>query len=141
MSSATILMNKGTKEAEKIRYELRKSQVINIKNSIYDVSDDYTFSINEKIEKINSNLQLAIKGITTEDLRNTIRSKKEKTGISDNYLYNYDNELDNEITDCQTKINNLDMEILVLNRQYSETLEREREEARKLLENAKDVVV
>lgn len=134
MSSANILIQIGNKEIEKLKYETRKTQITSIKNNISNYTDSYVSNINNQIDELSSSLNSGISGISeTTELTNSLPSYKEKYGNNDSFLSNYENYLNDEIQDCQTKINNLETDKSALNRQYSTALQQEAEDAKKKL--------
>lgn len=135
MASINTWYNMQNKKAEKNAYITRRDQVQNIKNSINNVSDDYVNAINNKIGTLNSSLSAGIKGISIiSSLKSNVSEKKEKIGLSDPKLSNYDNELSAEIWDCQRKIDSLDAEISALQVRYYNEVAAEQEAARRAME-------
>lgn len=139
MSSLSIWNKIQRKETEKRNYENRKKQVTNINNSVDTVSESYVSVINTNIDILNSHLTSGIKGLSeVEELKQETSDNKEKPGIADFYLSNYDDELRYEVSDCQKKIDSLDTEIASLRRQYKAEVAKEREAARKALEKIRE---
>lgn len=135
MLSASILQKKKQKEKDKETYELRREQVKVIKGKIGSVCDDHVSSINKNIDNFGTQISQSIKGIRqVATLTGQFSDKKEKYSNADTDLSRYSGNLSSEITDCNTKIGELDTQIHSLKSQYKTALNDEKEEAKKLLE-------
>ena len=141
MSSASLLLAKGSKQIEKQKYEHRKEQVTNVKGKISWVSDANVSDINAKIDDCGDKLAAGVSGISgVATLVGEMDGKKESAGTSDSHLSSYEGDLDSEISDCETKISNLETEISSLESQYQTALKDEKEAAKKALESAASFV-
>lgn len=133
MSSLDLFFAKQGKESEKRKYEERKSQVTTVKGKISDASDGNVTNINGKIDGAVTKLASAINGISIDSLVGEMNGKKEKSGTNDSHLSSYEGYLSSEITDCETKIGNLETEISSLASRYEQALNEEKEAAKKML--------
>ena len=138
MLSAVLLLEKGKKLADKQIYEQRKEQITAIKGNISIASDTNVTDINNMISNCVEMLEDGIAGISAVGtLKDAMSEKKEKSYADDGCLTLYEDDLVKEISDCETKINNLAAEASSLETQYQTALNDEKEAALKALEAAK----
>ena len=132
MGSAQTYLKIESKKREKAKYENRKSQVESVRGNISPVADDNVEAINKKIGDVVSELG---NGIPTETMQSNLNAFKQKCASSDEKLTSATNYLNSEVGDCNNKINELNIEIANLQRQY-EAEKAAEEAARRAAEEA-----
>lgn len=135
MGSAQTYLKIERKKREKAKYENRKSQVESVRGNISLVADDNVEAINKKIGDVVSELGNALNGIPTETMQSDLNTFKQKYASSDEKLTSATNYLNSEVGDCNNKINELNIEIANLQRQY-EAEKAAEEAARRAAEEA-----
>lgn len=135
MGSAQTYLKIERKKREKAKYENRKSQVESVRGNISPVADDNVEAINKKIGDVVSELGNALNGIPTETMQSNLNAFKQKYASSDEKLTSATSYLNSEVGDCNNKINELNIEIANLQRQY-EAEKAAEEAARRAAEEA-----
>ena len=137
-SSWSIKMTISSRESERDGYENRINEISKVQNNIPQVSRDYVTSINQKIENVKDEMHDAIKGIPyTAFFEAAMITKKESVGYNDSYLLEVSDSLNDEISDCNKKVQALNSEISQLWIEYYAAVEEENRAWEKL----KDAIV
>ena len=142
MSSINTYFNIQSKKGEKSTYESRRTQVIRVRDKIPRVCNEHRDDVNTRIDKVKRYLVAGVKGLTIggSDVVSTyceqLDDYKERDSYSDSKLVEATNYLNYEISDCTSKIDELDSEISNLQSRYENEKAAEREAARRKSEEA-----
>lgn len=125
--SKELLSEKKGKIRKRNEIQKRLNQVSSVKNSLSNYVDDNVNAINIQIDYIKNSLENSMSGISSlTPLLDQFGEKKEKNSDADTHILSYAGNLDSEISDCNSALNDLENDISALNTAYNDALENEK---------------
>ncbi len=125
MSSSDIMREIEAKENEREKFCMRSSQVSAIKEKVYKISNEFLLDITNSLSSAKTEITDGIKGINIECFTSDLWELNEASCEEDVYIASVISNLGSEISGCEEKISELDVEISQLYVDYEEALAEE----------------